>query len=116
MAKLDRVEQAEVRANLGRARDEIRAGDATGAVHSCWEAFAALAASAPDLLQKPRPGPPGAPAMKLVMLWPELGANLDKAAAERGDLTVTYDKDVFSLSEAMTYYEFVLDTALELTE
>lgn len=113
MAKLDRVANEMVRARLARARDQMRAGDPTAAVHSCWDAFTAVGAVDPELLATPRPGPAGAPRMTLMMLWPELGANLDRADAAEGRLTITYMKDAFSATEAMTYYEFVLDTALE---
>ena len=113
MAKLDRVTQEQVRASLGRAREEMKAGEATAAVHTCWTAFNELAAAAPDLLTKPLTGPPGAPKMTPAMLWPDLGANLDRAAAGRGELAITFEKETFSITEAMTYYEFVLDAALD---
>ena len=45
--------------------------------------------------------------------WPRLGANLIPESIEAGDPKIEFESDQFSISEAMMYYEFAIDTAIQ---
>ena len=48
----------------------------------------------------------------MVMLWPRLGANLSEDSVSAGKLEITFERDFFSSTEAMTYYDFTVETAV----
>ena len=50
--------------------------------------------------------------MLAIMRWPALGANLNLASARAGVAEIEFVRDHFAVSEAMTYYEFTLDSAI----
>jgi hypothetical protein len=51
--------------------------------------------------------------MPRVLRWPALGANMDAESARAGAPKIEFVRDRFSVSEAMTYYQFVLDEILD---
>ena len=48
-----------------------------------------------------------------LMRWPALGANLKPGSVAAGRPEIEFLRERFSVSEAMTYYQFVLDEILE---
>ena len=48
----------------------------------------------------------------MLMRWPVLGANLAPDSVKAGEPRIDYVRERFALSEAITYYEFTVDTAL----
>ena len=65
----------------------------------------------PSLLDEeiePRPGFK----MFTVMRWPMLGANLTIESVRAKAPVIEFKRDHFEASEAITYYEYVLDMAL----
>lgn len=51
-------------------------------------------------------------AIPKVLRWPNLGANLKPESAFTARLEFEFTRDRFAVSEAMTYYQFVLDEIL----
>ena len=51
--------------------------------------------------------------MPLLMRWPMLGANIKPGSVQAGQPEIEYIRDRFALSEATSYYEFALVTAIE---
>ena len=51
--------------------------------------------------------------MPLLMRWPMLGANIKPGSVQAGQPEIEYIRDRFALSEATSYYEFALETAIE---
>jgi hypothetical protein len=47
-----------------------------------------------------------------LMRWPMLGANLVPESIQAGDPRIDFTRSRFVLSEAITYYEFTVDTAV----
>ena len=47
--------------------------------------------------------------MPRVMRWPALGANMVLAAVQAGEPEIEFIRARFAVSEAMTYYQFLLD-------
>jgi hypothetical protein len=51
--------------------------------------------------------------MPLIMRWPALGANLSRESVDAKDPKIDFVRDHFAVSEAITYYEFTIDTAID---
>ncbi|MGH2587713.1 MAG: hypothetical protein ACRDJE_22560 [Dehalococcoidia bacterium] len=101
MPKPTDVQDPDLRALLTDAHRALREGDPAGAVHRCADAFLRLALLKPAVLQTP-------PGMR-IHPFPRLGAML---VIEQDKLpTVEYHRETFSLSEAITYYEYTLGAA-----
>ena len=111
MPKTDKIEDAELRELLEKVQDQMRGGKATEAVHTCSDAFLKLLAIKPELLEADSPGRRGM-RMPLVMQWPRLGANLTMESVKAKKPEIKFEREHFATSEAITYYEFTVDTAI----
>ena len=105
MPRHDKVEDAEARALLEQATNDMRAGDPTSAVHACCDAFVRLIALRPNLLDANIPDDEKIHHQQ----FPRLGANLEVGD---GGGTIQFDRERFSISDAITYLDFTTDTAL----
>jgi len=105
MARFDDVQDSEVRGLLERATGEMRGGDPTAAVRTCCEAFARLVSLKSELLEA------NLPADEKIhhQQFPRLGANLVDAG---GAAEFVFERERFSLSDAITYLDFTTDAAL----
>lgn len=104
------ISDAGLRERVETAFSDMRAGKGTDAVKKLADAFLYLLELKPELLKKKV-------AMRnreipWVMRWPALGANLKPESVMSGKPEIEFIRDRFSVSEAMTYYQFVLDEAL----
>ena len=106
MARYDTVEDPEVRTMLERATSDMRAGDPTAAVHACCDAFVRLIALRPELLEANIPDDEKIHHQQ----FPRLGANLE--VGDDGGGAIQFDRERFSMSDAITYLDFTTDTAL----
>ena len=111
MARPDAVENDELRAMFEQARDHMKAGQASEAVHVLADAFLRLIELEPEMLSETIEFRPGRK-MLAIMRWPALGANLKPGSIKAGEPEIEFARDRFAISEAMTYYEFVLETAI----
>src|SRR5579884_3420363 len=102
MAKPEQIASDDLRPLLQDAHRALREGDPTTAVRRCADAFLRLAATHPAVLELP-------PGMR-VHPWPRLGANL--TLEEGQPPRVDFHREDFSLSEAITYYEYTLTAVL----
>jgi len=100
-AKLDRIQDAALRESLSDAQGELRAGNYGGVVHRAADAYVALLRRKPEMLK----GPMG---MRHIMFFPRLGAHLIMEAD--GSPSVVYDREKFTFAEAVTYWEFAVDS------
>ena len=107
MANLDNVKDDGLKARLAEAHSQLRAGKSTEAVHSLADAFLAMLTMRPDLKSATVAGRRGP--MPLVSMWPRLGADL---SVEEAGPKIEFTRDRFAMSEAFTYYEFTVDTAV----
>ncbi len=111
MAKPEQVTDSELRALIESAHDMMRKGNATDAVKTLTSAYLKLLTMKPELLDEtiePRPGRK----MPAVMRWPALGANLTLDSVLRKQPEIEFIRDRFSVSEAITYYEYTLESAI----
>ena len=111
MAKPEQVQDAELRGLIEAAHQQMRAGKATEAVQTLARTYLQLLAMKPEMLEEtiePRPGRQ----MPAVMRWPALGANLTLESVRVKRPEIEFVRDRFSVSEAITYYEFTLESAV----
>jgi hypothetical protein len=111
MARPEDIHDPTIRHFVERARAAIRAGDATEAVRRCARGYLALLDARPELMDETVEAGDGLRAPR-VMGWPALGANLslDSVLVRRPRIEVARAR--FALSEAMTYYEYLLEAAV----
>ena len=111
MAKPEQVADPELREMIESAHALMRGGKATDAVKALTRAYLQLLAMKPALLDEtiePRPGR----TMPAVMRWPALGANLTIESVLKKQPRIDFIRDRFSVSEAITYYEYTLESAI----
>lgn len=111
-SKLDKIGDEELRGRLGDVHAQLRANEPTDAVRALADIFVSMLTARPDVLAATVPVR-GGRQMPLVMRWPNLGANLDPGSVREGTPKITFERERFALSEALTYYEFTVDTAIE---
>ncbi len=100
-AKLERIRDEALRESLRAAHASLVAGNYPDVVRRAAEAYVELLRRKPELLE----GPMG---RFRIFAFPRLGAHLETPAD--GPPTVVYDRERFSFSEAVTYFEFALDS------
>ena len=119
MARYDKVTDPQIRQGLADAHARMKRGEYTRAVHELSDVFLTIIDKNPAILKQPPP--PNSFAVhggwidvySAELRWPQIGANLVPASAGDGSLAIEYSTDEFSHSQAATYYEFTLKTALE---
>lgn len=115
MARPAEIADEGLRAQLTRANELLSEGRATDVVHKCVEAYLRLLDLHPELLDariELRPGHD----IPAVMRWPALGANLAQESVIAGEPSIHYQRQEFTISEAITYYEFTLEAVLSAEE
>lgn len=104
MAKVDKIQDDRLRTSLKAAHASLRAGDHRDVVQRAGEAYIELLRRKPELLQ-------GEGMMPRLRIWmfPRLGAHLETAEDGLSPTGVTFDRENFGFTEAVTYYEFAVD-------
>lgn len=100
-SKLERIKDDGLRESLTQAKASLKAGDHADVVRRAADAYVELLSRKPELLQGPT-------AMRSVLFFPRLGARLVQESD--GSPKVVYDREEFTFSEAVTYYEFAVDS------
>ncbi len=113
MAKHDKVADDALRQHFDDAFAQLRGGRTVEAVHTLSDAFLAMLRDHPELLGETAATRAGAPRMPVVLRWPALGANLVAGSVRDGDPKIEFVRDRFAMSEALTYYEYAVDLALD---
>ena len=112
MAKHDAVKDEALRSSFDSAFAALRGGKPTDAVRTLADAFVSMLRDHPSLVEETVAGRNGA-RVSLVGRWPALGANLVPGSVRDGDPKIELVRDRFAMSEALTYYEFTVDVALD---
>lgn len=110
MAKPEQVTDPDLRIQIESARTQMRSGDGTGAVRTLADAFLYMMRKKPEMLEAGTQMRFGQ--MPMVMRWPNLGANLSRESVMAKAPQIDFVRDHFAVSEAITYYEFTLETAV----
>ncbi len=111
MAKPDQIADAELRSRIETAHQQMRKGDGSSAVRTLADAYLYMLAKKPEILDEtiePRPGR----TMPAVMRWPALGANLSLPSVLEKKPQIDFVREKFAVSEAITYYEYTLESAI----
>ena len=111
MAKPSDIENEELRQTIEGAFAAMRAGKGADAVHACADAYLRYVQIHPEALSETIPM--RGREIPRLMRWPALGANMTPESFRAGAPEIEFLRDRFSVSEAMTYYQFVLDEILE---
>jgi len=110
MAKASDIRDAALRGDLETAFAAMRAGKGAEAVRACAAAYLAFIDRFPEV--KAETIPLRGREVSRLLRWPALGANMDPDSVRAGKPEIAFERDRFSVSEAMTYYQFVLDEIL----
>jgi hypothetical protein len=110
MARPDQIADPDLRSQIENARSQMRSGDGTSAVHTLTDAFLYMLRKKPEMLEATGEARFGQ--MPIIMRWPNLGANLSRESVMAKAPKIDYVRDHFAVSEAITYYEFTLETAV----
>ncbi len=102
--KLDRIRDDVLRGSLTDAQASLRSGNFNDVVHRSSDAYIEMLRRDPELLK----GPLG---MRRILFFPRLGARL--VQEQDGTPTVIYDRETFIFSEAITYFEFAVDSLVK---
>ena len=107
MARYEDIQDHEIRTLLEQATNEMRGGDPATAVRACCDAFLLLISQHPELLEA------NLPADEKIHhhQFPRFGAHLESVD---GQPKIEFDRERFSIGEAITYLDFTTDTALRL--
>ncbi len=103
-AKLDRIQDQALRESMEQAKAALRSGDYTDVVRRCAEAYVDLLRRKPELLKGPI-------ALRSVLFFPRLGVHLIQDS--QGAPELVWDRDRFIFSEAVTYYEYAVDSLIK---
>ncbi len=99
--KTDRISDQMLRASLQQAHDSLRSGDYADVVRRASGAYLELIRRKPELLAAQN-------YLRTVMFFPRLGARLQ--LDKDGQPEIIYDREKFIFSEAITYFEFAVDS------
>jgi hypothetical protein len=111
MAKAADVQNPDLRAKLETAFAAMRAGKGAEAVRACADAYLAFIELHPEV--KAETIAMRGRQVSRLMRWPALGANMTLESVRAGTPQIEFTRDRFAVSEAMTYYQYVLDEVLE---
>jgi hypothetical protein len=100
-AKLDRIKDEALRDSLATAQTSLKSGNFADVVHRSSDAYVEMLRRDPDLMK----GPMG---LRRILFYPRLGARLIQESD--GSPAVIYDRETFSFTEAITYFEFAVDS------
>ena len=111
LARKDQIKDPKLKALIDEAHGLMRRNQPTEAMHGLVAALYRLLELKPELATEqlePRPGWK----MPFLTRWPQYGANWKDGSLDAGKPEIEYVRDRFALSEAITCYEFLLDTAI----
>jgi hypothetical protein len=111
MAKPDQISDEKLRGQIEKAHGQMRSGDPSGAVRTLADAFIYMMEKKPEMLEANVVAVAGRQ-IPMVMRWPALGANLSLESVLAKEPKIEFQRERFSVSEAITYYEFTLDSAI----
>jgi hypothetical protein len=109
--RLDRIGDEALRGRLEEAHQHLRQRRPTESVRAVSDAFLDMLRARPELLDRTIELPSGM-RIPFLMRWPGLGANLVPESVAARAPRIEFVRERFALSEAITYYEFTVDTAL----
>jgi hypothetical protein len=111
MGRADNIKDPELRSRMNDAYGTLRGGDPSGAVRMLAATFADTLSAHPELLELT--ATVRGRAIPIVTRWPAFGANLVLDPEHEAPPRVDVVRERFAVSEALTYFEFLVDLALD---
>lgn len=102
----------QMREAMQRAEALLDDGDYTGASRALADTYLALLAERPDLVPGATAAPGTPTAMSRAFTWPPTGGIT--LSVEGGEPGMQYAKERFGMSEAYSYFEFMMNLLWEL--
>ncbi len=103
-SKVERIQDEALRRSFADAQAALTAGDYKKVVELSSAAYVELLQRKPEMLQ-------GQEQFMNVMFFPRLGVHL--IVNHDGQPEIVWDREQFSFSEAVTYFEFTVDRLLK---
>ncbi|MEO8456939.1 MAG: hypothetical protein ABI559_03915 [Chloroflexota bacterium] len=103
--KTEKIQDDALRNSLSEAQAALKSGDYRKVVDLSATAYMELLRRKPALLRMPMQ-------LQTVMFFPRLGAHL-QLNSTTAEPELIYDREKFSFSEAVTYWEFVVDALVK---
>ena len=103
-SKVDRIQDEALRGSFADAQAALKAGEYKKVVELTSAAYVELLKRKPEMLQ-------GQEQFMNVIFFPRLGARL--VLQNDGQPEIVWDRENFSFSEAVTYYEFTIDKLIK---
>lgn len=103
-SKVDRIQDEALRGSFADAQAALKAGDYKKVVELSSAAYVELLRRNPEMLQ-------GQQQFMNVIFFPRLGAHL--IVDHDGQPEIVWDREKFSFSEAVTYFEFTIDRLIK---
>ena len=103
-SKVERIQDEALRGSFADAQAALKAGEYKRVVELSSAAYVELLERKPEMLQ-------GKAQFMNVMFFPRLGAHL--VVNNDGHPEIVWDREKFSFSEAVTYFEFTIDRLLK---
>lgn len=113
MSDISEIRDEHIRGRLEEAWRLMRDGQPAPAVHACVEAFIRLAELQPDEVA-PLASATSVRDAPQTLHWPDYGTRLMEDPEGGPIPRVIFERERFSLSEAITYLEFVTSRAVAL--
>ncbi len=107
MPTVEDIKDTDLQRLIGNAHQLLRSGKPTEVVRACATAYLQLLTQNPDIVKQ------GLQAVRPALMWPRLGANLSLKSLAEGKPEIVFERERFSMSEAITYYEFTLESAVK---
>ena len=111
MAKTDQINDPTIKEKLEGAFSLMRQNNPSDAVHQICDAYLLLVEAQPEMMTEKINMPRGR-RMLLMSRFPRLGANLSMSSIADKKPKIEFTKSRFVVSEALTYYEYVVDQAI----
>jgi hypothetical protein len=112
MANLNEIKDQRLKRELQQAFQQMRSGKPSDAVRTIAGAFIYLLELKPEI-RDATAAIRGGRRVPILTRWPALGANWKQGSLESGTPEIEYVRDRFALSEAITYFEFTVETAID---
>ncbi len=103
-SKVERIQDEALRGSFADAQAALKAGEYKKVVELSSAAYVELLQRKPEMLQ-------GQQQFMNVMFFPRLGAHL--VVNNDGQPEIVWDREKFSFSEAVTYFEFTIDRLIK---
>lgn len=103
--KTDKIQDESLRRSMQEAQAALKTGDFKRVVELSADAYIELLRRKPEMLQ-------GADQFRNVLFFPRLGAHLQLNS--QGQPEMIWDREKFIFSEAITYYEYAVDSLIRM--